>query len=60
MADDQSMRDEAIKMLPAMAKEELPDGPEHLFEIKVRDDEGEYRFQATLRLHSHWLQPQRR
>jgi len=50
-----SMRDEAIRSLPAIAAEELPDGPEHSFWVRVRDESGAYVFQASLELRTGWL-----
>ena len=50
-----SVRDEAIRALPELAKDELPDGPQHSFRVKVRDLSGDYIFQASLELKSQWL-----
>jgi hypothetical protein len=58
LANEQAARNEAIRSLPAMAREELPDGPQHTFWVKVRDDAGEYIFQASLELKTTWLKSQ--
>jgi NADPH-dependent ferric siderophore reductase len=55
LADDKSARDEAIRALPGLAAEELPDGPQHSFWVRVRDERGEYIFEASLDLKTHWL-----
>jgi hypothetical protein len=52
---EKAVRDEAIRALPSIAQEELPDGPQHVFRVKVRDDTGSYIFQASLELKSGWL-----
>ena len=52
----QELRQQAILSLRDMAAEELPDGPHHCFWIKVRDDQGNYVFEATLELKSGWIQ----
>lgn len=56
---DATMRDEAIKTLPRMAAEELPDGPEHIFGVRVRDEAGLTVFEARLELSTHWFRPPR-
>ena len=58
-ATEQDVRDEAIKALPEIAKDELPDGPEHCFWVKVRDENGDYIFHASLMLKSGWLKANR-
>jgi len=55
LPDELSARNEAIKVLPGMAADGLPDGPEHLFRVSVRDANGEYIFEASLNLMSHWV-----
>ncbi|UVK38639.1 hypothetical protein LHFGNBLO_005831 [Mesorhizobium sp. AR10] len=47
--------DYAVRVLPDIAREELPDGPNRLFWIKVRDEDGAYIFRASLILASAWL-----
>lgn len=54
--DLKTMRDEAIRCLPGLAAEELPDGPQHSFWVRVRDESGSYIFQASLDLKTAWLQ----
>ena len=55
LPDLKAVRDEAIRSLPEIAAEELPDGPEHSFWVRVRDESGAYVFQASLELKSQWL-----
>ena len=55
LPDLKSARDEAIRALPTIAAEELPDGPQHSFWVRVRDESGTYIFQASLELKSEWL-----
>jgi len=43
-------RSAAIKLLPDVAHEELPDGDQHVFSVRVRDETGRYIFFATLSL----------
>lgn len=52
---EKAARDEAIRALPELAKDQLPDGPQHSFWVKVRDESGAYIFQASLELKSGWL-----
>ncbi|CCV15411.1 hypothetical protein [Mesorhizobium sp. STM 4661] len=47
--------DYAVSVLPDIAREELPNGPNRLFWIKVRDEDGAYIFRASLALASAWL-----
>lgn len=46
---EKAVRDEAIRALPSIAQEELPDGPQHVFRVKVRDDTGSYIFSSFAR-----------
>jgi hypothetical protein len=55
LSNEKAVRDEAIRALPAIAREELPNGPQHTFWVKVRDDTGDYIFSASLELKSGWL-----
>lgn len=47
--------DYAVSVLPDLAREELPNGPNRLFWIKVRDEDGAYIFRASLALTTAWL-----
>ena len=51
----QEIQDCAIDALPDLAREELPNGPERLFWVKVRDEAGDLVFEATLSLASRWF-----
>ncbi|MGN6470484.1 MAG: DUF6894 family protein [Rhizobiaceae bacterium] len=53
--DREAMRLEAIKALPEIARDELPDGNRRRFSVRVRDMEGRYLFQATLTMAAEWL-----
>jgi hypothetical protein len=46
---------QAIDALPDMAREILPDGPNRMFRVEVRDGDGNVVFRATLELQSAWL-----
>lgn len=46
----------AIAALPDMARDALPDGPNHDFRVDVRDDRGHVVFRAVLALRSEWLE----
>ncbi|UVK46728.1 hypothetical protein BPNPMPFG_002433 [Mesorhizobium sp. AR07] len=47
--------DQAVTVLPDIAREELPDGPNRVFRVKVRHEEGHFVFRASLALASAWL-----
>lgn len=47
--------DRAVSVLPDLARDELPNGPERLFYVKVRDAEGVEIFEASLELKTRWL-----
>jgi hypothetical protein len=51
----QQIQDCAIDALPDIARDELPDGLEQLFWVKVRDESGRLVFEASLTLTSRWL-----
>ena len=55
LRDDDAARDEAIRVLPGLAADRLPDGPAHVFETQVRNEAGRYIFAATLELRTAWL-----
>ena len=55
----QMVQDQAIDALPDMAREILPDGPNRMFRVEVRDGAGRIVFRATLELQSGWLEPER-
>ncbi|MBL8575606.1 MAG: hypothetical protein JNK47_00140 [Mesorhizobium sp.] len=55
LVDERAARDEAIRALPGFASEHLPDGPQHSFWVRVRDQRGSYIFEASLDLKTHWL-----
>ncbi|UVK49416.1 hypothetical protein BPNPMPFG_008383 (plasmid) [Mesorhizobium sp. AR07] len=47
--------DHAVDVLPDIARDELPDGPNRIFWVKVRGEDGEHVYRATLALSSAWL-----
>jgi hypothetical protein len=51
----QIVRNEAISVLPDIAREELPDGDYRVFAIQVRDEMKRPIFKATLTLRAEWL-----
>ncbi|MEQ1955976.1 DUF6894 family protein [Mesorhizobium yinganensis] len=53
--DDNLVADHAVRALPEMAHDELPNGPERDFWVKVRDETGAYIFEADLQFKSVWL-----
>lgn len=48
-------RREAIRTLPFMALDVLPDGPNRQFKVEVRDEGGARLFEAQLSFSSRWL-----
>lgn len=54
-ATREEMRRHAIAALPEIANEALPDGDHHEFGVRVRDQSGNYIFEAFLTLKSRWL-----
>ena len=51
----QQVREEAVSALPDMARDELPNGPDRTFWVKVRDAAGRKVFEASLVLTSKWI-----
>jgi hypothetical protein len=54
-ADREAARYEAIKTLPYIALDALPDGPTREFAVEVRDEGGRRLFRAELSFRSEWL-----
>lgn len=54
LASDQEARDQAIALLPDIARDELPDGDEHVFVAAARSETGDVVYQANLTLHGRW------
>jgi hypothetical protein len=54
-ADLQQARDEAVRVLPDLAKEALPLQHRCDFQVKVRDKDGRYCCAVTLSLVATWL-----
>ncbi|MCC6203610.1 MAG: hypothetical protein IT533_01365 [Hyphomicrobiales bacterium] len=49
------LRENAVNSLPEIARERLPNGDNHVFTVKVRDDTGSAIFEASLIFESRWL-----
>ena len=49
-------RDQAIALLPDMARHGLPDGDSHDYTAVVRCREGRVRYEATLSLRGGWIE----
>ena len=50
-------REQAIALLPELARDELPEAESHEFVATVRCREGRVRYQATLSLRGGWVEP---
>ena len=48
------VRDEAIAVLPEIARDRLPIGMRHVFRVSVRDESATIIFVAKLELDAHW------
>lgn len=55
LPDREAARREAIRSLPYMAMDSLPDGSSRAFSVKVRDEAGARLFIAELSFTSRWL-----
>ena len=55
LADFEQARNEAIGMLPQIAKDELPNGEHREFVATIRDHTGVAIYRATLTFHGEWL-----
>ncbi len=55
-SSNQQVQHQAVDALPDMARELLPDGPNRLFRVEVRDAGGKQVFCATLELRSRWIE----
>ena len=49
------VREEAIKALPDIAREVMPDGDRRVIRTSVRDGSGRKIFEASLALEANWL-----
>ena len=50
-------REQAIALLPDMARDELPDGERHEFSAVVRCEDGRVRYVAKLVFTGRWVEP---
>jgi len=55
LPDRETARREAIRSLPYMAMDSLPDGSSREFSVEVRDEAGRSLFIAELSFRSRWL-----
>ncbi len=60
LVDDNEARDQAIALLPEMARTELPDGDQHEFVAIARNKQGETVYEASLALNGKWRPGQHR
>jgi hypothetical protein len=54
LRDVDQVRTEAVRALPDLARENLPDGDELVFAVHVRDENGQAIFRATLSFRAAW------
>ncbi len=54
LVSDEEARDQAISLLPAIARDELPDGDQHEFVAAARNESGQVVYEANLTLHGRW------
>ena len=52
--DDEEARQQAISLLPEIAREELPNGDFHAFTVKARNEDGTVVYEASLTLTGKW------
>ena len=50
-------RQQAIAILPDLARDKLPDGDRHTFKVVVKCREGRVRYVASLTLNGGWVEP---
>ena len=55
ISTEQDAANHAVAALPEMAHDELQNGPERSFWVKVRDGSGDYFFMADLKFKQTWL-----
>ena len=60
LATDDEARNEAISLLPDIARQDLPDGDGHEVMARARKEQGEIVYEASLALHGKWRPGQRR
>ena len=54
--DPEEVRRRAVSALPELARDDLPDGADdHVFIVRVRDEDGRHVFHATLSLVTDWM-----
>lgn len=55
VCETNQISDQAVSVLPDIARESLPDGPNRAFWVKVRAEDGAYVYRASLVLSTAWL-----
>ena len=59
LTDDAEARNEAIGLLPDIARDVMPDGDRHEITVAVRSERGQVVYEASLTLHGRWWPGQR-
>lgn len=52
--DDKDARDQAVSLLPEIARAEFPAGDQHEFVAAVRNEAGQVVYEASLALNGRW------
>jgi len=56
LASPHAARNAALKALPDMARDEIPNGEERTFTVTIRREGGREIYQATLTLKGRWIE----
>ena len=54
LENDDEAREQAIALLPSIARDALPDGDEHEFVATVRNEQDQVVYEASLALRGRW------
>jgi hypothetical protein len=54
-ASREDVRRNATRGLAEVVQDEIPDGNQRLFQVRVRNEEGQYIFEASLALCGRWI-----
>ena len=57
LPSEEDARREALKAMPDMAREKIPDGDFRIFRSVVRDEHGEVVYEASMALTGRWKTP---
>lgn len=55
METRERVRDEAVRILPEIARDEMPDGDCLSIAVRVKDETGRYIFEVSLSMKAGWL-----